>query len=127
MNKPFCIPIITTNENGISIFSEVDFEVNQRGGMFLTDQIVAKNFRIRKSDVGYTTDFHLAGDATFIIILKGSLKIELQNGDNKIFSAGESFIAQDNLTENIVFDNQIHGHKASVVGNEILEAIHIKL
>lgn len=127
MNQPFIIPTITTNENGISIFSTIDFSVQQRGGLFLTEQISSKNFRIRKSDIGYETDFHLAGDATFIIIQKGSLKIELQNGNFKIFNPGECFIAQDNLPENISFDNSIHGHKASVVGNESLQAIHIKL
>ncbi len=127
MNQPFIIPAITTNENGISIFSEVDFSVHQRGGLFLTEQIGSKNFRIRKSDVGYATDFHLAGDATFIIIQKGSLKIELQNGDFKIFYPGDCFIAQDNLPENIDFDSKTHGHKASVVGNESFQAIHIKL
>lgn len=127
MNQPFIIPTITTNENGISIFEETDFSVQQRGGLFLTEQIGSKNFRIRKSDVGYTTDFHLAGYATFIIIQKGSLKIELQNGDFKIFKSGDYFIAKDNLPENILFDQTIHGHKASVVGNESLQAIHIKL
>lgn len=127
MNEPILITTISTNENGISIFSEEKFEVNQRGGMFLTDQISAKNFRIRKSNVGYETDFHLSGDATMIIIQKGSLKIELQNGDFKIFTAGESFIAKDNLPENIVFDNKLHGHKASVYGDESLLATHIKL
>lgn len=127
MDQPFIIPTINTNENGISVFSTMDFSVQQRGGLFLTEQIGSKNFRIRKSDVGYATDFHLAGDATFIIIQKGSLKIELQNGDFKIFSSGDCFIAQDNLPEDIVFNNQIHGHKASVIGNESLQAIHIKL
>ena len=127
MNKPFIVPTITTNESGISIFDEVEFDVNKRGGMFLTDQIASKNFRIRKSNFGYETDFHLAGDDTFIVILKGSLKIELQNGDFKIFSSGDYFIAKDDLPEAIVFDNQIHGHKASVIGDELLEAIHIKL
>ena len=127
MNQPFIIPTITTNENGISIFEETDFSIHQRGGLFLTEQIGSKNFRIRKSDVGYTTDFHIAGDATFIIIQKGSLKIELQNGEFKIFNPGDCFIAQDNLPEHIEFDNAIHGHKASVIGNESLQAIHIKL
>lgn len=127
MNQPFIIPKITTNENGISVFSTMDFSVQQRGGLFLTEQIGSKNFRIRKSDVGYATDFHLAGDATFIIVQKGSLKIELQNGDFKIFQPGDCFIAQDNLPEDIVFNNQIHGHKASVIGNEPIQAIHIKL
>lgn len=127
MNQLFIIPTITTNENGISIFSEIDFSVQQRGGMFLTEQIGAKNFRIRRSEVGYETDFHLAGDATFIIIQKGSLKIELQNGEFQIFKVGDCFIAKDNLPNHIEFNNQIHGHKASVIGNEIVQAIHIKL
>lgn len=127
MNQPFIITILTTNENGISVFSEMDFSVQQRGGLFLTEQIGAKNFRIRRSDIGYATDFHLAGDATFIIIQKGSLKIELQNGESKTFSVGDCFIAKDNLPENIEFNNRVHGHKASVVGNESLQAIHIKL
>ena len=127
MNQPFIVTTITTNETGIPVFSETDFEVDQRGGMFLTDQIASKNFRIRKSDVGYATEFHLSGDPTLLIILKGTLKIELQNGDFKTFSTGNYFIAKDNLPENVLFDNKIHGHKASVEGNEILEAIHIKL
>jgi quercetin dioxygenase-like cupin family protein len=127
INKPFTIPIITTDENGISIFSEVDFDVTQRGGLFLTQQIASKNFRLRKSDVGYTTDFHMSGDPTYIIILKGVLKIELQNGEYKLFSKGESFIAQDNIPQGVVFNSRIHGHKASVEGNDSLEAIHIKL
>jgi mannose-6-phosphate isomerase class I len=127
MLEQFIVSTISTNENGISVFSETDFEVHQRGGMFLTEQIASKNFRIRKSDVGYETDFHLSGDPTLIIILKGTLKIELQNGEFKTFSAGNSFIAKDNLPDNIIFDNKIHGHKASVIGNETLEAIHIKL
>lgn len=127
MNEPFIIPIITTNKKGISIFSTIDFSVQQRGGLFLTEQIGTKNFRIRKSDVGYETDFHLAGDATFIIIQKGSLKIELQNGDFKIFNSGDCFIAQDNLPNQIEFDNTIHGHKAIVIGEKSLQAIHIKL
>ena len=127
MNKPFIVATITTNETGISVFDEVEFDVNQRGGMFLTDQIASKNFRIRKSNLGYETDFHLSGDATFIVILKGTLKIELQNGDYKLFSTGEYFIAKDNLPENILFESKIHGHKASVIGDESLEAIHIKL
>ena len=127
MDEAFIITTITSNENGISIFLDSVFEVEKRGGLFLTNQIQSKNFRIRKSDVGYSTDFHLAGDVTFITILKGALKIELQNGESKIFNVGESFIAQDNLPENSVFNNKIHGHKASVVGNETLQAIHIKL
>ena len=127
MTSPFIITTITTNSEGISVFETTYFAVQQRGGLFLTDQITSQNFRIRKSDVGYKTDFHLAGDPTLIIIQKGSLKIELHNGDFKVFGSGDCFIAQDNLPENTGFDPTIHGHKASVFGEESLQAIHIKL
>ena len=127
MSDSIIITQITTDTNGISVFSETEFSMQSRGGMFLTNPIGAKNFRIRKSAVGYTTDFHLSGDATFILIQKGSLKIELQNGGAKIFTVGDCFIANDNLLDNTLFDSKIHGHKATVVGNEDLLAIHIKL
>jgi hypothetical protein len=125
--QPFIVTAIITNDNGIAVFSEEIFESHLKGGMFLTEQIASKNFRIRRSNPGYTTDFHLSGDATLIIIQKGCLKIELQNGDYKLFNAGDFFIAKDNLPSTIVFDNTIHGHKASVIGNEALQAIHVKL
>jgi hypothetical protein len=127
MKSPFKITSIITNAEGISIFSEEEFPVEDRKGMFLTAQISAKNFRIRRSSLGYATPFHLSGDATFISILKGSLKIELQNGDYKIFSCGDCFIAKDNLPTGVIFDKTIHGHKAVVVGEENLLATHVKL
>ena len=49
MISPFKITSIITNADGISIFSEEEFPVEDRKGMFLTDQISAKNFRIRRS------------------------------------------------------------------------------
>ena len=49
MNEPFIIPTITTNENGISIFEETDFSVQQRGGLFLTEQIGSKNLKNKKA------------------------------------------------------------------------------
>jgi hypothetical protein len=69
----------------------------------------------------------LSGDPTLIIIQKGILRISLQNGIYKDFKSGDMFIAADNLPENIVFDPKIHGHRAEVLGDETLLAVHIKL
>jgi hypothetical protein len=38
MNQPFIILTITTNKNVISIFSEIDFSVAQRDGLFLRNK-----------------------------------------------------------------------------------------
>ena len=123
----FKIITICCDQSYISIFSENSFEKTARNGMLISDRIPAQNFRIRESMPGYCTDWHLAGDPTLIIIQKGILRISLQNGIYKDFKSGDMFIAADNLPENIVFDPNIHGHRAEVIGDEPLLALHIKL
>ncbi len=123
----FKIPCIITNKNNHSIFIEVTYKKNIKGEMLLSNQIASKNFRLRESQVGYETDWHLSGDPTLIIIQKGILRIILQNDEYLDFKSGEMVIAADNIPEKISFDKSIHGHKAVVIGNETLLATHIKL
>jgi hypothetical protein len=123
----FIINCIYCYENGISYFNEITFKKNDRNGMLLSDRIPGQYFRLRESLPGYSTDWHLSGDPTLIIIQKGILRISLQNGIYKDFKSGDMFIAADNLPENIVFDPNIHGHRAEVFGDETLLAVHIKL
>jgi hypothetical protein len=123
----FIINCIYCNENCISYFNEITFKKNDRNGMLLSDRIPGQYFRLRESLPGYSTDWHLSGDPTLIIIQKGILRISLQNGIYKDFKSGDMFIAADNLPENIVFDPNIHGHRAEVFGDETLLAVHIKL
>ena len=123
----FSIDTIEVNEEGISVFSETDYPKEIRGGMHLTPRIDALNLRLRTSEPGYKTDWHLAGDPTLIIIQQGTLRIGLQNGETRDYKAGDAFIAKDQLPEAITFDPQKHGHRAEVIGHEVLKAVHIKL
>jgi hypothetical protein len=123
----FNITCISNNEQGISEFNEITFQKTDRKGMLLSERIDAQNFRLRESLPGYRSDWHLSGDPTLIIIQNGILRISLQNGNYKDFKSGEMFIAADNLPENMVFDPKIHGHRAEVIGDESLLAVHIKL
>ncbi len=121
------LPTITVDKDFISIFAEAQFPQHTRGGMILTDRIEAQNLRLRESAPGYQTDWHVAGDPTLIIVQRGSLRLTLQSGEYKDFSAGDAFIARDYLPDHIDFDSGIHGHKAEVLGNEAFMAVHIKL
>ena len=125
--KSLVLPVVTINEQGISIFSEQSFELQERHGMFLSDQQQAVNFRLRKSAAGYFADWHIAGDPTLITILQGVLRISLQNGEYLDFSAGDMFVAKDHLLPNIEFNKNIHGHTARVISNQPLTALHLKL
>jgi len=87
----------------------------------------ALNFRIRQSDSSYKSGFHVAGDPTLLLILSGTIRVDLRSGEYKKFSNGEMFIAEDFLDPDVVFDESLHGHKASVIGESQLLAVHIKL
>jgi hypothetical protein len=127
MNENFKLPVITINDSFESIFSEEYYPGLQRGGMLLTEQISALNLRLRESEAGYTSDWHVAGDPTLIIIQQGCLRIFLRDQSYRDFFVGDAFIAKDYLPNGVDFDCTKHGHSAEVIGESFLKAVHIKL
>ena len=110
-----------------SIFTDQVLSLDDYNGLFITPRIDALNFRHRMSEPNYFSDWHVAGDATLIIIRTGTLRIGLRNGKYRDFSAGDMFVAKDRLQAGEEFDSEKHGHTAMVIGNEVLTAVHIKL
>ncbi|MEL0659192.1 hypothetical protein V6255_08570 [Psychromonas arctica] len=126
------VPVLSSTISGLgetsySTFNDVQYSVQDYNGLFITDRMDALNFRHRMSEPGYFSSWHVAGDPTLIIVRSGILRIALRNGDYRDFKAGDIFIAQDRLQENEVFDSNIHGHTAELMGDDVLLALHIKL
>lgn len=121
------IPCITNDESGISIFGFREISLNGNSNWMLSDQQQALNFRLRSSSSPYKSDWHVAGDPTLLIILNGVLEIELRDGSSKTFSIGDMFVAEDYLPEGAEFDMSLSGHRARVLGDEELQALHLKL
>ena len=126
------IPTVTNNGNDASVFSSREIELHGEASRALSDQVNAVNFRFRESDQSYGSDFHVAGDPTLLVILSGVVRIELRNGESRDFVRGEMFIAEDYLEEGVAFDDALHGHRAEVISEkmlegEVLSVIHLKL
>jgi len=121
------IPCVVNNGQGTSFFSTREIALHGDPLRMLTEQQDCINFRLRHSTADYSSDWHVAGDSTLLVILKGIVAIVLRNGETKEFAAGELFIAEDYLLPEVVFDNAIHGHRAEVVGEEDLAVLHLKL
>ena len=51
---------IANGEDGSSCFEQIEFELIQHGGMFISERQQALNFRHRKSKAGYESDRHVA-------------------------------------------------------------------
>lgn len=109
-----------------SAFQTLQLCTHDMNGMLISDRQQALNLRHRSSEPGYTSDWHVAGDPTLIIIRQGTLTLELKNGTRRTYHAGDQFIAADHLANNTTLAiNQ--GHKAFVEGAQNLLAVHIKL
>lgn len=128
MTKPqfITIPTISNDGKGPSFFGQRVIALNGDITRLLSNQINAVNFRLRHSE-GYSSDYHVAGDPTLIIVLSGTIRIELPNGDHRDFTQGDLYIAEDYLASGFEFDSARHGHRAEMIGDTPYKAVHIKL
>ncbi len=120
------IPSIVNDGKAKSYWGHHHISLHGDAAWMLSEQQSALNFRLRSSAAGYQSDWHVAGDPTLLLIQAGTIEIELRDGSLKRFSAGEMFVAQDYLDEGIEFTDLL-GHRARVVGQETLNALHLKL
>ncbi len=120
------IPLVTNDGAGASVFAQSEIELTGEMTRYLSDQIGAVNFRLRESH-GYKSDYHCAGDPTLLIVLSGQIRIELVSGEDRVFKAGDLYVAQDYIQDGVAFDRTIHGHRAEQIGDTPYRAVHIKL
>jgi hypothetical protein len=69
----------------------------------------------------------MVDDPSLLVILSGTLCIELHNGNNRQFSLVEYFIVEDYLSDTAVFDKTFDGHRVYFLGGKPLSALHLKL
>lgn len=121
------VPKLCNIQTESSYFVDEQYTLEDYNGLMISPRQTALNFRHRMSEPGYFSDWHVAGDPTLIIIRSGILRIGLRDESYRDFTAGDAFIAQDKLSDDITFDKNIHGHTAQVIGEQQLVALHIKL
>lgn len=123
------ITVTTVNNDGdgLSQFGSQEFSLAGEPWRQLSEQQTAENFRLRQSSADYSSNFHVAGDPTLLVILSGSVRITLRSGEYREFSSGAMFIAEDYLRTGVEFEADVHGHMASVVGGNSLSVLHLKL
>ncbi|MBX2850145.1 MAG: hypothetical protein KTR15_00200 [Phycisphaeraceae bacterium] len=121
------LPALVTAEDGTTVWSQRGWPIEARGGMLLSQRIDCSSLRLRASEPGYQADWHVAGDPTLIIVRAGRLRITLHDGGERDFGPGDAFIAADHVPDGQGFDHALHGHRAKAVGDNPIEAVHIKL
>ena len=86
----------------------------------------ASGLQLRRSPVGFLSDFHCTGIAQWVFILEGQMEIGLQDGTSRLFGPGEHFYSADTLPEGHRFDPQVHGHWSRQVGPDPLVTVFVR-
>ena len=120
------LPTISNDGKGASFFGSREITLEGELMRQLSDQITAVNFRLRHSE-NYSSDYHVAGDPTLLIVLSGTIKIELPTGETREFSQGDLYVAEDYLEADVKLKKGVHGHRAEMIGDTPYKAVHIKL
>ena len=83
-------------------------------------------YQLRESPVGFRSDFHCTENPQWVFILRGRMKIGLQDGSSRVFAPGQHFYSADLLPAGASFDPRIHGHWSRQVGDEPLVTLFLR-
>jgi hypothetical protein len=125
--KNFIQTILFTDIDGRAKFKEEVIALNEGTPQSMLSQTFASGgYQLRESPIGFRSQFHCTGKPQWVFILNGQMKIGLQDGSYRVFTAGEHFFSADTLPEGDLFDAGIHGHWSAQVGDQPLQTLFIR-
>jgi hypothetical protein len=125
--ETFTRTVLFTDTDGRARFREEKISLDQGSPQSRLSKVFpAMGLQLRKSPVGFRSQFHVSTQAQWVFILQGVMEIGLQDGSSKVFNAGEHFYSADLLPPGAVFDSQVHGHWSRQVGDEELVTVFVQ-
>lgn len=83
-------------------------------------------YQLRRSPVGFRSDFHCTEHPQWLFVLEGQMEIGLQDGSSRIFGPGQHFYSVDVLPAGATFDPTVHGHWSRQVGPDELVTLFVR-
>jgi hypothetical protein len=126
MNQ-FTRTVLFTDTDGRARFREEAIHLDQGTPQALLSALMpSQGLQLRRSPVGFRSQFHVSSHFQWVFILQGQMEIGLQDGTSKVFGPGAHFYSADVLPEGAVFDPQVHGHWSRQVGSEELVTLFVR-
>lgn len=119
--------ILFTDIGGLAKFREEAIALTEGSPQSMLSPLFASGgYQLRRSPVGFRSQFHCTGTPQWVFILGGQMEIGLQDGASRVFGAGEHFYAADVLPAGATFDSEIHGHWSRQVGPDPLVTLFVR-
>ena len=119
--------VLFTDADGRARFRQETLPLDQGSPQSqLTALMASGGYQLRKSPVGFRSQFHCSGYTQWVFILQGQMEIGLQDGVSRIFKPGEHFYSADLLPTGQTFDPALHGHWSRQVGPDELVTLFLR-
>ena len=116
-----------TDSDGRARWRETPLSLSEgQPQVMLSPLMPSGGLQLRRSPVGFRSEFHCTGAPQWVFILRGQMEIGLQDGSSRLFAAGEHFFSADTLPADTRFNPQRHGHWSRQVGTEPLETLFVR-
>jgi hypothetical protein len=92
----------------------------------LSELFPSSGYQLRRSPVGFRSQWHCTPQAQWVFILGGEMEIGLQDKTSRLFRSGEHFYSADLLPAGATFDPALHGHWSAQRGPDPLVTLFLK-
>ncbi len=119
--------ILFTDTDGRARFRQEEVPLAQGTEQARLSELFASGgYQLRRSPVGFRSQFHCTGNPQWVVIVAGQMEIGLQDGSSRLFRAGQHFYSVDVLPTGAAFDALVHGHWSRQVGDEPLVTLFVR-
>ena len=119
--------ILFTDTDGRARFREQQLPLTEgTPASRLSGVFPSAGYQLRKSPVGFRSQFHCTEKPQWVFILGGQMEIGLQDGSSRVFGPGQHFYSADVLPEGATFDDKVHGHWSRQLGDEPLVTLFVR-
>ena len=127
MSDDFTQLILFTDSDGRARFREQPITLSEgKPAALLSPLLPSGGCQLRRSPVGFRSEFHCTLDPQWVFILRGQMEIGLQDGSSRLFGPGQHFFSADTLPAGASFDARLHGHWSRQAGPDPLETLFVR-
>lgn len=123
----FTRTVLFTDSDGRARFKDEPIPLDQgKPQARLSALMPSGGLQLRRSPVGFRSEFHCSEHAQWVFILEGRMEIGLQDGSWRAFDAGQHFYSADLLPAGASFDPAHHGHRSRQAGDRPLVTLFVR-
>jgi hypothetical protein len=126
--RTFAKVVLFTDRDGRARFREEQVLLAEGTPQALLSPVYpCAGYQLRRSPVGFRSDWHCTSAPQWVFILQGGMEIGLRDGSARMFRPGEHFHACDTLPAGAAaFDAGVHGHWSAQRGPDPLVTLFLK-